>query len=137
MKAITKTISLSDIHLFTSIINMTGELIRAYRPWTIGYTKPTFDAMANLEISTVATIFGEVLMEHRTKNKLSQEELAFRAGVDRTFISRLERGIRQPSLTTILGLAEALQIGADELVKATEKKLLKDEDRAPKSRHRG
>ena len=51
---------------------------------------------------------------------MSQEELAHRAGMDRTFISRLERGIRQPSLTTLLLLSEALQTTASHLVAQVE-----------------
>ena len=51
---------------------------------------------------------------------ISQEELAFRAGVDRTFVSRIERGIRQPTITTLVGLGLALGISAAELVQEVE-----------------
>lgn len=60
--------------------------------------------------------FGIILKELRTGLKLSQEKLAFACGLDRTFISMLERGKRQPSLTSILILADALSIPADEMV---------------------
>lgn len=40
---------------------------------------------------------------------LSQERLALESGVDRTFVSMLERGIRQPSLSTIFALCEPLE----------------------------
>jgi transcriptional regulator with XRE-family HTH domain len=46
--------------------------------------------------------------------------LAFRADVDRTFVSRLERGIRQPTITTLIGLAEALGTSASILVQEAE-----------------
>jgi len=52
--------------------------------------------------------FGEVLKQHRTAAGLSQEKLALEAGLDRTFISLLERGRRQPTLTTLVLIAEAL-----------------------------
>ena len=63
--------------------------------------------------------FGIVLKELRTGLKLSQEKLAFACGLDRTFISMLERGKRQPSLTSILILAKALSIPADKIVQKT------------------
>lgn len=46
----------------------------------------------------IGAIFGEVLRRHRSEKNISQEELAFLAGVDRTFVSRLERGIRHAEL---------------------------------------
>ncbi|MBK1672743.1 hypothetical protein CKO35_05400 [Ectothiorhodospira shaposhnikovii] len=81
--------------------------------------------MANTQFTNVGIIFGDVLRRYRSERNLSQEELAHRAGVDRTFISRLERGIRQPTITTLLGLGAALGVPAAELVKATEAEWLK------------
>ena len=54
--------------------------------------------------------FGLVLRELRSAADLSQERLADATGLDRTFISMLERGLRQPSLSTLLALSEALQV---------------------------
>ena len=71
--------------------------------------------------------FGMVLKEHREALKLSQEKLAFQAGLDRTFISMLERGIRQPSLTSILVLAEALNVSAEQMVKKTKAVMARQE----------
>ena len=51
--------------------------------------------------------------------RLSQEKLAFKTGLDRTFISMLERSMRQPSLTSILVLAEALEVSAEWMIKKT------------------
>ena len=53
-------------------------------------------------------IFGAIVRKHRTELGLSQESLANLAGLHRTYISMLERGIRNPSLTVILQIAEAL-----------------------------
>lgn len=63
--------------------------------------------------------FGIILKELRTGLGLSQEKLAFACGLDRTFISMLERGKRQPSLTSIIILAKALSIPADKMVRKT------------------
>jgi transcriptional regulator with XRE-family HTH domain len=66
---------------------------------------------------------GDVIKKHRQRLGISQEELAHRADVDRTFISRLERGIRQPTLTSLLQLASALEMTAADLVSEVETKL--------------
>ena len=76
--------------------------------------------MARSEPQDIGAIFGGVLQRHRARVGLSQEELAFRADVDRTFVSRLERGIRQPTITTLIGLAEALGTSASILVQEAE-----------------
>ena len=54
---------------------------------------------------------------------LSQEELAYLANVDRTFVSRAERCVCQPALATVLMLAGALKDPAASLVASTEKAL--------------
>jgi transcriptional regulator with XRE-family HTH domain len=77
--------------------------------------------MANSNIPDIGPVFGVVLKRYRTELNLSQEELAFRAGVDRTFISRLERGTRQPTITTLIGLGVAMGIRAADLVAETER----------------
>lgn len=40
--------------------------------------------------------------------------------VDRTFVSRLERGIRQPTVTTLIAIAEAMDVHASDLVREVE-----------------
>lgn len=67
----------------------------------------------------VAAAFGRALRQERQRAGLSQEELAFRANVDRTFVSRAERGERQPALATVLLLAEALDVPAAKLIAST------------------
>jgi len=49
--------------------------------------------------------------------ELSQEELAHEAGLHRTYISLLERGLRNPSLLVMAALAKALGVELDELVR--------------------
>ena len=71
----------------------------------------------------MAKAFGLALRQAREGAGLSQEELAHLAGVDRTFVSRAERGVCQPALATILLLSQALGIPAAALVTATEKGL--------------
>ncbi|WP_260625878.1 helix-turn-helix domain-containing protein [Hymenobacter sediminicola] len=56
----------------------------------------------------------------RKARGLSQEALADEAQLDRTFISQLETGTKQPSLTTIFRLAAALRLQASELLRRVE-----------------
>jgi len=71
----------------------------------------------------ISTVFGQVLREQRNTKGLSQEELALAADVDRTFVSQMERGIRQPTITTLMKLAEALGVQAAVLVARLERQL--------------
>src|SRR3954462_2436397 len=59
--------------------------------------------------------FGENLLRIRQARKLSQENLADRAGIHRTQISLLEGGRRQPLLETLVRLAGALDVPVDTL----------------------
>ncbi len=67
--------------------------------------------------------FGTVLRQLRVEKGLSQEALALESGLDRTFVSMLERGLRQPTLSSLFALAEALQIPASRIVRLTEKEI--------------
>lgn len=63
--------------------------------------------------------FGAILKQVRVVKGFSQEQLALNCNLDRTFISMLERGQRQPSLSSILSISASLGIPAHELVKLT------------------
>ena len=64
--------------------------------------------------------FGQVLRTLRTERKFSQERLALESGLDRSYVSLLERGRNSPSLSIIFRLAEALAVMPSELVQRTE-----------------
>jgi len=59
---------------------------------------------------------GTVLRRERTGLGLSQEELAERAELHRTYISQLERGLKSPSLARLADLADALCVPLAEFV---------------------
>jgi len=67
--------------------------------------------------ATEGVIFGARLRELRIARHLTQDELADRCGSNRPFISNLERGVKVPSLTMVLRLAEALEYRPSELIK--------------------
>lgn len=52
--------------------------------------------------------FGQNIRKHRTEQGLSQEALADKADLDSTYISGIERGVRNPSLLSIIRIADAL-----------------------------
>ncbi|MDZ5696739.1 helix-turn-helix transcriptional regulator [Chelativorans sp. M5D2P16] len=58
----------------------------------------------------IREVFARNLRRHRQKRGLSQEALAHEAGVDRTYISALERSVYGASIDMIDKLAKVLQI---------------------------
>jgi transcriptional regulator with XRE-family HTH domain len=60
--------------------------------------------------------FARALFQLRKERKLTQEALAFESGYHPKYISLLERGQYSPSLTTILEIANALDISGADLV---------------------
>ena len=69
------------------------------------------------------TIFGQVLKKLRMERNLSQEQLGEDSGVDQTYISLLERGLRQPTLPTLYRLCDALDITLSKLIRELEDNL--------------
>ena len=70
--------------------------------------------MSETELYTAS--FGPVLRAQRHQKGFSQEELAHRVGLDRTYISLLERGLRQPTLGTIVKISSALEMPPEDFV---------------------
>lgn len=66
--------------------------------------------------SPAHTAFGEAIRQRRGELGLSQEALAEACDLDRTYISGIERGTRNPSLTNILKIAGALQLRPADLL---------------------
>jgi two-component system response regulator len=60
-------------------------------------------------------LLGTAIKNHRSVLGVSQEELAYRAGLHRTYISDVERGARNPSVESIEKLARALEISVSAL----------------------
>jgi transcriptional regulator with XRE-family HTH domain len=71
--------------------------------------------------------FGKALKMLRKDRGYSQEELAARSNLHRTYISLLERGQKSPSLTTICRVANALDVKPHELISVAEE-LIKQEE---------
>ncbi|WP_354584263.1 helix-turn-helix transcriptional regulator [Hymenobacter sp. UYCo722] len=59
---------------------------------------------------TTSVLFGVVLRNYRLAAGISQEQLAFKAELHRTYIGSIERGERNISLLNIIGICKALNI---------------------------
>lgn len=70
-----------------------------------------------------ALAFGAAVREARTAQGIAQETLAFRAGVERSHMGKIERGEHLPNLALVLKLAMALKCSAADLMKSTEARL--------------
>lgn len=66
----------------------------------------------------IRQLAGRNVKELRRAKGLSQEELAFSCSLHRTYISGVERGVRNPTITVLARIAEALDVGADALLKS-------------------
>lgn len=66
---------------------------------------------------TLLEKFGQKVRDERQKQGLSQEELAAKAGVHRTYIGMIERAEKNITLTNIYKVAQALDISISELTK--------------------
>ena len=64
---------------------------------------------------------GRAVRDLREARRLSQEELAHRSGLHRTYLGGIERGEPNPSYANILRVAEALGVNASELLARAER----------------
>jgi transcriptional regulator with XRE-family HTH domain len=64
--------------------------------------------------------FGRALREVREQRGLSQDKLALECGLDRTYVSGVERGERNPSLGSIFKLVDELNVSLADLFRRME-----------------
>jgi len=80
---------------------------------------PLYDTVKRLfltqQVTTIQKQFGDRVRNLRLVKGYSQEELAFRAGMHRTYLGGIERGERNPSLKNIAAIANALDIALPQL----------------------
>lgn len=67
------------------------------------------------EMNKIEIKFGQRVKELRLRQNISQEELAFRCGLSKNYISDVERGTRNISLKSIEKISDGLAIGIKEL----------------------
>jgi transcriptional regulator with XRE-family HTH domain len=70
----------------------------------------------NLRDKKLLTAFGNHLKKIRTEKKLTLESLAFEADIEISQIFRMEKGLINPTLSSLNAIAKALNIGLNELM---------------------
>ncbi len=80
---------------------------------------------ASMEIKEV---FGKILRRTRRWKDISQETLSLEAEISRTYVSKLENGVYQPSLSVLFAIAEVLEMKPSELVALVEEELGKESE---------
>jgi len=68
---------------------------------------------------------GKILRKLRLKAGLTQEQLALEADIRRTYVSLIELGQNQPSITTIFKLSKALNTSPSKFLKQVETEIIK------------
>ena len=77
-----------------------------------------------------STAFGAVLQQRRRTAGFSQEALADRAGVHRTYVGLVERGKRNASLDVANRFAKALGTSLSQMIRAVERRMRRARGRA-------
>ena len=72
-------------------------------------------------VSAYQKAFGAAVRAAREERGLSQESLGFECDLDRTYVSGVERGVRNPTLAVILRLARGLGVRPGDLVTAADR----------------
>jgi len=71
-------------------------------------------------MSEISIKLGQVIRDRRKSRGLSQEELAFKSGLHRTYISQIERGLKSLTVETLFKLGKTLGARPSELIADTE-----------------
>ncbi|HEY6160647.1 MAG TPA: helix-turn-helix transcriptional regulator [Bacteroidia bacterium] len=88
--------------------------------------------MAYLREPLIILAFGSRLRQVRKERKMSQEELAHLAGIAVSQVGRIERGVLNPSISTLFAIARALEVEPKELFDFKEKLIRKSPDQKKK-----
>jgi transcriptional regulator with XRE-family HTH domain len=62
-------------------------------------------------------MMGDELRKARERLGLTQEQLSFRAGLSRPYVSQLERNLKSPTVGTLFRICDALEISAVDVIK--------------------
>ena len=81
-------------------------------------------------------LVGQVIRQYRRQRRMSQEVLSGLAGLDRTHYSKIERGLRSPTLETLFRIAAALDVPPHEIVQSVENAMAHGKEEASDSSRR-
>ena len=82
----------------------------------------------NEQREPILAAFGKLVRQRRNALSISQEELGYRSGLDRTYISGIERGTRNPTLTALMAIAKGLGLTVSEVVQNLEQETQQSHD---------
>jgi transcriptional regulator with XRE-family HTH domain len=68
-----------------------------------------------------SVLLGEALRRARKAAGISQEDLAFEAKIDRTYVSQLENGHKSPTVDVLFRICPVLGLAASELIAQVER----------------
>lgn len=75
--------------------------------------------MTSRKNPSIEAAFGQVVRSARESIGISQEALADRASLHRTFVSQIERGVKSPSLDSMRRLSIGVGVSLDEMLRRT------------------
>jgi len=78
-----------------------------------------------MENDKFQSVLGETIRELRQSEGIAQEKLANLAEIDRTYMSAIERGLKNPSVKIIFQIAEGLGINPSEIIAELENRFNK------------
>ena len=78
--------------------------------------------IAVMPAPSLSKLFGSAVRARRNAAGISQEKLAERSGLHPTYVSMIERGVRNPTLEVASRIAKALKVGLAPLIKDVEKR---------------
>ena len=73
-------------------------------------------------MQNINSAIAQTISMLRRKANISQEELADRANIHRTYVSQIERGLKSPTLQVLMQIATALNTTASDILRDIEKK---------------
>lgn len=85
-----------------------------YNPWTVN-PEALIVAFMEKRMAQVCKVLGNNVKALRLAQGLSQEALALEAGLDRTYISQIERGVSNPSVLVLLKISILLGVDVSDL----------------------
>lgn len=74
-------------------------------------------------MAAIETYFGQQVKKLRATCGISQEELSFLADLSTSYVSRLERGIKSPTIGVVQKIAKALGVSVSELMRLVEESM--------------
>lgn len=74
-----------------------------------------------MAVPVIRSVFAENLKRIRAQQEISQETLAYKAGVERAYIGLLERKKSSPTIDMVEKIAKVLKVRPDELLKPQSK----------------